>query len=633
VTLWIFALLQFGAFAVVGWAVGDWVLQNRFFRRGNREPDEELDVEWPERMLLSVFGFVVFAVACMVANIVTGGLVFGTPGVVAVLGAAIVLLRLKNGRRLGSVPWRNVALIAIPLVLLWLWPAFVSGTVARSGDTPWHLGWTHQLLNGQPVPQGPAPAEVAANAYPWGFHAFLGALVRAVPGSDVLSALLATQLLLVLSSPLGAACLARRLSSAAGWAAAAAAGGIGGLGWLALKTPAFATSPSEARHGADLVIASPNSVYELFPPPLPRELGLVLLATAGVALAIGLERRHRGLLVLAGIALGVAGLISVPALVAGAAWTVTSLFLFTKRDRLRSAATVFVPAAAVFFLWAGPVIRHLILHGGFVNVSPALGREWPVWTSLAAWGILGPLAALGVLVSRRAPAWRLVCSFAVAAVALLGLAIARGEFDWELAGNATVLHQGRIWPAAHLIAAALAGTALWWMWNRLRAARPARTLLFTALLLVGATSPVLATVSLGDSMADNKDGYPYGKSDFDENSFVRRAAAELGPEDTIRVEGRQGIRDLLAFHIFSFSGVRLADFDDPRLESNDLRIRYEDFAKEWDQTVAEGRFRAAYVIEPTAAFLNKSGLVRGSFGGLTWVLNPASKALSSGELP
>ena len=33
-------------------------------------------------------------------------------------------------------------------------------------------------------------------------------------------------------------------------------------------------------------------------------------------------------------------------------------------------------------------------------------------------------------------------------------------FDWTLAGNATLLHQGRVWPPMHLLGAALAGAAL-----------------------------------------------------------------------------------------------------------------------------------------------------------------------------
>lgn len=621
--LWASALAQVVAFALVGWAAGDWLLDNRVMSRGNTR--SEPDLAWPERMLLSVLGFVVFGIACMVANIVTGGVVFGVPGVVPAAAAALVFFRLRRGAALRvSVPWRSVVLIAVPLVLVWLLPVFVSETAARSGDTPWHLGWTNQLLSGQPVPQGPAPEDVAANAYPWGFHAFLGALVRLVPGSDAMAGLVAAQFILVLSIPLAAACIARRISASAGWAAAAVAGGVGGFGWVTLESPAFATSPSAARHGADLVIASPNSVYELFPPPLPRELGLVLLAAAGVVLALGLERRRRELLGLAGVALGAAGLVSVPALVAGTVWALAAVAFFGERSRIKQAASVFVPAVLVFLLWAGPVIRHLILHGGFVNVSPSLGREWPVWTALASWGLLAPLAALGVLVSPRSFGRRAACVFGATTLGLLGLAITRGELDWKLAGNATVLHQGRIWPVAHLLGAAFAGAALWWLWSRLERKRPIRAVVFAGLLLIGAASPVLAAVSLAETMEEGKDGYPYVKPDLAGDGFVRRAADLLGPGDTLRVDGPPRVRDRLGFQIFSFSGVRLARFDDPRLDSNDLRIRYKDLARRWDLSALEGGYEADYIALPEQSNPGAETVARGTYGGVVWVLMKAT---------
>ena len=620
-SLWFFSLAQFLLLVIVGWVMGDWLIRIVAARRnGPDDPDGGgLEIDWPERALMSVLGFVIFAVGCMVLNIALGGVVLGVPGVVLLLGTALVIFRWKNLRWPASIPWKSVALLAVPLVLLWMLPVFVSGTAARTGDIPWHLGWTNQLLEGQPMPQGPAPTEVAANAYPWGFHALLATLVRIVPGSDVLSGLIALQLMMVLAVPLGAACLARRVVDAAGWAAAAATGFVGGFGWILLRSPAFATSPAEAMHGADLVAASPNSVYELLPPPLPREFGLVLLALAGVGLSIGYERGRRGPLVLAGVALGAAGLISVPALVAGLVWTLAMVLVSERGRRARLAAQVLVPAAAIFALWAGPVVRHLILHGGFVNVSPTLGREWPLWTSLGAWGLLGPLAALGVLVARRQPQWRTMAAFGVATAGLLMLAVARGEFDWELAGNATVLHQGRIWPVAHLLGGAFAGVALWRLVDRMRA-RSWRAAVCVPLLVAGAASPALASASLSETMREAGDGFPFSTPDLAEKSFVRRTADYLGPDDTLRVEGPPEHAQRLAFHVFSFSGVRLTEFDDPRLEENDLRIRYEDLAQEWNRTIESGGYEADYVIYPKGDDFEGGVVAVGSFDGLSWVL-------------
>jgi hypothetical protein len=280
-----------------------------------------------------------------------------------------------------------------------------------------------------------------------------------------------------------------------------------------------------------------------------------------------------------------------------------------------------VPAILVVLLWAGPVVRHLIVDGAFVNVSPRLGRAWPLWTSLGSWGLLGPLAALGVLAVRGRPGWKLMAAFAAATAALLGLAVARGEFAWSLAGNATVLHQGRIWPIAHLLAGAFGGIGLWWLWNRMRGAgRAVRALSFAALTVVGAASPALASLSLTRAMVDREEAYPYRSEDLDDGSFVRRVAERLGPEDTLLVEGPPGVRDSLAFHIFSFSGVRLAEFDDRRLERNDLRIRYGDLAREWDRTTSGTGYEPDYVIAPMQEEVTGETIKSGEFQGRTWIL-------------
>ncbi|HYN37380.1 MAG TPA: hypothetical protein VEV82_10455, partial [Actinomycetota bacterium] len=445
-----------------------------------------------------------------------------------------------------------------------------------------------------------------------------------VPGSDVMSALLTLQFVLILGIPLGAACLARRVLPAAGWGAAVATGFIGGVGWLLWRFPAFVSSPSEATHGADLVAASPNAVYELFPPPLPREVGLVLLAGAAVALSIGIETRYRKALALAGVIIGCIGLVSVPALVAGVVWTLAAALIAERGSRLRLLAHVLLPAAVVFSFWAGPVVRHLILDGSFVNVSPSLGREWPLWTSLAAWGALGPLAALGVLAARGGRAWKVMAAFSAATVVLLGLAVARGEFDWSLAGNATVLHQGRIWPIAHLLAGAFGGIGLWWLSNRMRnTGRVIKAVSFAALTFVGVASPALGSVSLTEAIVNQEESYPYRSENLDEGSFVRRAAERLDPKDTLLVEGPPRVGDSLAFHIFSFSGVQLAEYDDPRLDRNDLRIRYSDLAREWDRITSSLGYEPDYVIAPEGAEAPGEILDRGDYAGRTWIFFPS----------
>jgi hypothetical protein len=614
------SLAQAIFFCVLGWCAGRWLVTSL----QRRDSEEDVELDWPEAALVGGAGFVAAAVLLMVANIVLGGVVFGVPGVVPVGALALLVLRRRDLGLLRRVPWGRLALFLVGLALVWTVPSLLSGTAARSGDTPWHLGWTEQLLAGEPVPEGPAPAEVAENAYPWGFHAVLATLVRLVPGSDVMSALLALQIVLMAYIPLAAACLARRLRPEAGWAAAGATAFVGGFGWLLARGPAFVTSPPRARFGADLVVASPNAVYGLFPPPLPRELGLVLLAAAGVLLALGLSKRSNPLLLTAGALLGCAGLVSVPALVAGIAWTVAAVLLASSGRRIASLLRVLAPAALVFALWAGPVLSGMIAHGGLVNVSPSLGREWPLWTALASWGLLVPLVLLGAARARRLGSARVVGAFGLATAGLLGLALARGAFEWALAGNATVLHQGRIWPIAHLLGGAVAGVGLWSLvdWLEERRSRTGATAVI-GLLGIGLVSPVFASISLSETMIEMKRGYHYRRADLDEGSFLRRAAERLDPDDTVIVRGDSPEANALAFHLFSFSGVRLADYDDPRLESNDLRIRYRDLAEAWNEQVREGRFPADYVVEPlpepaTNEAIETPGLT-GDFAGRQWL--------------
>ncbi|MBW3535393.1 MAG: hypothetical protein KY453_09295, partial [Gemmatimonadetes bacterium] len=73
-------------------------------------------------------------------------------------------------------------------------------------------------------------------------------------------------------------------------------------------------------------------------------------------------------------------------------------------------------------------------------------------------------------------------------------AVARGRFDWDVAGNATLLHQGRMWPPAHLLGAVFAGIALAALfgWCRRRGPRIA-TAAVVSVFALGSLSPVLAS--------------------------------------------------------------------------------------------------------------------------------------------
>ncbi|MQA99005.1 MAG: hypothetical protein GEU78_01720 [Actinobacteria bacterium] len=541
----------------------------------------EEDLGGPERALVALGGGVAFAVACMVGNVVTGGAIFGLPGAVPALGAVTVYLG-RSGLRVrlprSARDRFALALAVVALGLLYVVPVLVAGSGVRTGDPPWHLGWTEQLLGGEAVPNGPAP-EYGRNAYPWGWHAVLATLVRLVPASDPLIAHDSLHVVLVGAIPLAAACLARRVRRDAGWAAAASASVVGGFGWLAAREPAFDPSPRAARFGADLVVASPNSVYELMPPALPRELGLVLLGLTGLLVIRAAVEPERRSAAGAGVALGIVGLVSVPMFVSGLAWTVAAMVMAGRSVR-KVLLPVAVAALATFGLWAGPVAANYFRYGGFVDITPSLGKEWPLVQSLSAWGILVPFAIAGLIATRRSGdvARRYVLAFATASAALLASSMLRGALDWNLAGNATVLHQGRTWPPAHLMGAALAGAGAMWAWDWVR--RRSRLLAglgATAVLVAGAASPVLAADAMGEILMDRRAGFIYSAPQYQRNGYLRAAALHLDPDDIVKAYD-----DAVAFGLFELSGARLSDFDHKRLGVNDLRIRYKDLALRWE---------------------------------------------------
>ncbi|MDQ3643885.1 MAG: hypothetical protein M3450_21045, partial [Actinomycetota bacterium] len=388
-------LVQSFLVGAIGWAMGDGLLR----RAGRGRVPEGL--AGPERALNAVGGFVLFSLACMLGHIVTGGAVFGLHGVVPALGV-VVLWAGRASFRLIPVPrWTLVGVAAVALLCLFVLPVILGGSGVRSGDPPWHLGWAEQLLGGEPVPLGPAP-EFARNAYPWGWHALLATLVRLVPGSTPLVAHETLHVVAVAAVPLAVACLARRVDRSAGAPGAAVAGLVGGLGWLISEHPQLITSPSEAIGGADLVVTSPNALYSLLPPALPRELALVLAALTGVLALAAMKAPGKGTAALCGAVMGAVGLLSVPLLLTSAVWAVLAAVM---AGRTRDGGVYLAMGGAaviVFALWAGPVAAAHLRFGGFVDVS-VLGMEWPLTTALASWGLLLPLAAAGVaLAARRA---------------------------------------------------------------------------------------------------------------------------------------------------------------------------------------------------------------------------------------
>ncbi|MGH2736880.1 MAG: hypothetical protein ACRDKZ_14970 [Actinomycetota bacterium] len=617
------ALAQLAVLLILGWIVADVAL-----RRGHVSkvaatglPD---GIGLPERALLAIVGFVALCVALMVAHMITGGAVFGTSPAVPLVGVAVLGFGMRRFRLPRGVPWLKLLAFAAVLIAIYETPVLLEGSGVRAGDSSWHMGWTEQLLDGEPTPPGPAP-EFGRNAYPWGFHAVMATMVRLIPGSDALMAQEALQLLLLIGLPLAAACLARRLRTGSGWAGAVCASLIGGFGWIAARQWSFDASPTEARFGADLVAASPNSVYELMIPAFPREVGLVMLGAAGLLIVLAIRTEDRRFALPAGVTSGLVGLVSVPLFVHAVLWLVVGALFAGRGARRTVLVPMAIPAALTFALWAGPVVANYVRFDGFVNITSTLGREWPIPVALWAWGLLLPLAAVGVVLAARArtSGVRVLMGFATTTVVLLIAARVRGALDWELANNATLLHQGRVWPVAHLLGAAFAGSALTagYMLLRRRGAVPAVTVA-ALIVAVGVVSPVLAAGGITRILAEHRKGYVYGSGDFAPGSFVMEASEVLDSHDIVQPP-RNDESNVVGFWLFQFSGSRVTGHVDARYEGNELRIRYEELANDYSEVVNNGGFEPDYIARPESVLGSGAGgrvVVRGPFMGQTWVL-------------
>jgi hypothetical protein len=623
------ALAQVLLGLTAGWIVAGAALEWAG-REGHSAPESGPGgaVGWPERALFAVIGFVALAVLLMIGHLVTMGAVFGEPFLVPAVGLALVAVGCARGRLPSGIPWLRLALFAVLLIAIYEVPVLLEGSGVRAGDASFHMGWTQELLGGDPMPSGPAPA-FGRNAYPWGFHAVMATMVRLVPGTTTLVAEEALQLVMLLGIPVAGACLARRVSPEAGWLGAGAAALIGGFGWLVARGWTFIASPSEARFGADLVVASPNSVYELFPPAFPRELGVVVLAAAGVLIVLAARPGHGRHAVMAGVVTGLVGLISAPLFGSALLWAAGGALLAPRGARVRTLAAILAPALVIFGLWFGPVVASYIELGGFVNVTPQLGAEWPLPVALASWGLLLPAALGGVWLSwrRGGQSARVLLAFAAATIGMLGAAKARAALDWNLGGNATFLHQGRVWPAAHLLGAAFAGVALTaaysWLEER---SRTAAACAVAAVMVVGAASPVLASGGLTRILAAHDHGFVYDTPSFESHSFVIRAARVLEPDDIVETVPGRGSSNSLGFWLFQFSGCSIANYDDQRLARNDLRIRYRELADAWDARMAEGGFVPDYIALKVSDTLRTDPrlagriVAAGDFLGAEWVL-------------
>ena len=614
--LLISAFLQLIAFIVVGYFAGAMLKANRSGR----------DVEgfsWPERILLIVPGFVAFAVVLMIVNIITIGFVFGTPGIVPLAAIAVVAFGWRRERGIPEIPWLLVAGAILVLGLIYVLPVILNGTGVRTGDPPWHLGWTQQLLHGLPVPVGPAP-EIAPQLLSLGPSRDARLLDPAGSG---------------FRSPQrfrGAACrhgsgpavdggLSRPAPGPAGWLA-------GSGGDRSDRRLRLALLRERRVHHNSKRVPLRSGPRRRVAQRCVRDVAAGI-ATARSAWSCSARprapawSRYDGpierIAVLAGVVAGLSGLVNLPMLIGALVWLGAATVAAPAGSRRKLGLAMLVPALVVMLPWAGKVVVNYVRFGGFLSTSPSLGVEWPLRTALWSWGILLFLSVLGVVLAvvLRPSGGRTMLALLGGSVVLLVLAIARGAQDWDLWGNATLFHQGRIWPPLHLLGGAFGGygLALLFVWLRERI-RVGAFVAIAAIVAFGAISPVVAARGFGRILEANAEGFVYGSPDYAEGSFAQRVSSHFGPDDTVQVIAEGGAAERqLAFSLFGFSGVRLAGYNDPRLAGNDLRIRYADLAREYDERTANDNFEVDYAVVLIEE-ATEEPLETGTFAGREWAL-------------
>ncbi len=126
---------------------------------------------------------------------------------------------------------------------------------------------------------------------------------------------------------------------------------------------------------------------------------------------------------------------------------------------------------------------------------------------------------------------------------------------------------------------------------------------------------MLASLRMRVILEEHRSGYVYGSSDYERGSFLREAGESLGPGDVVA-----GGTDRLLWALFQMSGARLAHYDDPRLDGNDLRIRYAELADAWDDAIAAGGFEPTHLVVPASEPAPGEVVAEGEFEGESWSL-------------
>ena len=419
----------------------------------------------------------------------------------ALAGLGILAARMRGRLRPPRPPRWTAIPAALALVLL-SGMLLTDGATNPRGDMLWHEGWIRQVAGGVDASNG--LYEGVPNAYPWLYHA-LAALLMTLLGIGLGDALTLVAVLMLLLIAVGAWLLCAELGlheRARRWAAVLVLAGAG-LDWLLPADPPLGEYPDGA-FGHLLASPQPTPGLANVPPPLPRDLGLALIALVLWLGARWVARGTRASAAAAGAALGLAALAAPPSALAAAAGLAA---MALARRRGRGVVLVVAVAAAVFAVWAVPLAVHASDLGGLVTTTRIAPTGLDALDTLVALAPLLALAIVGLRAARGLPAGAAVVSL-VAAGACLYLAALLA--DGDLLGSPAFAREVRHLPAAAVLAAPAMGIGA----AALTGGRHARAVA-AGILVVACTGTVLASVAAARTLVDGPDlpahcSYPGG---------------------------------------------------------------------------------------------------------------------------
>ena len=291
-------------------------------------------------------------------------------------------------QRLAAIPrsqWALIGILALAVVVHG-WRALLPFYIR--GDLLYHWGLTHTILLGAFPPQGPYPGLPAY--YPPGFHLILAGLAQ-LPGLDVQSATMLLGILWLPVIPLGAYLLARRITGRTDVALIAAALTAFGGGFDVSLDRLWVNSMSMAGQVA----------YPVY----PRDLVFGLLPFAMLAFIRAADggRRWLGWAALAGVLVGVCGLIQVQLLLPIPFALATYALVVARRARspwhaFGALVMAGLVAAALISPWLVFIARTIARNGG-VSIESSedlLPVRIGFWNYPIQFGIILPLAIAGV---------------------------------------------------------------------------------------------------------------------------------------------------------------------------------------------------------------------------------------------